>query len=409
LKPQNLMFGDAGRVYVLDWGLAERIGSVNPKEIAGTPSFMAPEQASNPSAVNECTDVYALGAILYTIATGECVRHVNVREVGHPAMRKIVSRNRITRPRFIDESIEPELESIMMRALATRQDDRYQSAAELKEDLQAYLEGRAVQAHEYTWRERTRKALQNHVGKVMSAAAGLVLTVSLTAGAVSLTQTAARAEAQKEAAVARANEEAASRRAAEAGLSLEAQRREAAETLASREEVLKRKFKYGTDGREFIDARDYDAALRLYDAAISEFSDESEFYVRRAECHHAKREFDLSIADCEQAIELDPSNHAAYRRLGIVYAAKGVIHDTDRSRIDSADEALGEAVRLGSIESMYDRAKLWHLVAVRENDSEMARRAIGLYDEYARTSYSRNRSQDIARSKAELERVVRGN
>ena len=89
LKPQNVVLGDFGEVVVLDWGLAKLVGrpeeasayssvalgesedhaATMPGQVLGTPSYMAPEQAEG-AAVNQLSDVYGLGAILYEILTG---------------------------------------------------------------------------------------------------------------------------------------------------------------------------------------------------------------------------------------------------------------------------------------------------------------------------------------------------
>lgn len=410
LKPENIMIGEFGRVYVMDMGIVRKIGTIDPRDTAGTPAYMAPEQASDPTMVDERTDVYALGAILYRMLTGELVReHVPMGRDRNSveARRRIIKGNKITPPREMNPDIPPELEAIIVKALSTSQRYRYQSAGEVRDDLEAYLEGREVGAHAYTWWERTSRRLQRHVGKIVAGAAAMIMAVSVSGVMYGLAERALKAEARKDAAIARADEESASRRVAEYAQQVEVQRREAAELLAGREEVLKRKFKYSTDGRTLIDERDYDAALKLYGEAIDEFSEESEFYVRRAECYHAERKFGRSIADCERAIELDPGNHAAYRRLGIVYAAMGKISDAGGTEeIDTADESLHKAIELGSVESMYDRAKMWHLVAVQRRSAEMAQFAMELYDDYAKTQYAQSRSQDIARSKAELRTLL---
>jgi len=75
IKPENVMVGPFGQVYLMDWGVARVLAEVQPAWAPrlgtpiGTPSYMSPEQASGDSA-NERSDVFALGALLYTILTG---------------------------------------------------------------------------------------------------------------------------------------------------------------------------------------------------------------------------------------------------------------------------------------------------------------------------------------------------
>ena len=72
VKPENIVLGERGEVYVVDWGLAAHLWQAPHGTVAGTPPYMAPEQAhSVPGPVNQRTDIYALGATLYTILAGQ--------------------------------------------------------------------------------------------------------------------------------------------------------------------------------------------------------------------------------------------------------------------------------------------------------------------------------------------------
>jgi eukaryotic-like serine/threonine-protein kinase len=149
LKPGNIMLGDFGEVYLLDWGLARIVSEKAAVEhpplteigwVLGTAGYMAPEQThyENPI-VDARADVYALGAILFEMLTLERL---------HPqptAQGKIDSTQRgvnaCASARAPDRSIPPELDKICIRATATRPEDRYQSAREMHDAIERFLDG----------------------------------------------------------------------------------------------------------------------------------------------------------------------------------------------------------------------------------------------------------------------------
>ncbi|MEL6182055.1 MAG: serine/threonine-protein kinase, partial [Myxococcota bacterium] len=153
LKPDNIMLGDFGEVLVTDWGLAKVQGrevvtdfSLHggerqiPGQTLGTPSYMPPEQARGElDHVDELSDVYALGAILYEILTltppflGETPLEVMTRAVEDPLEPPS--------QRTPERDIHPELEIICQRAMAKHKDVRTQSAYLLLQEIDAYLEG----------------------------------------------------------------------------------------------------------------------------------------------------------------------------------------------------------------------------------------------------------------------------
>jgi serine/threonine-protein kinase len=167
LKPANVMLGEFGEVLVMDWGLARlaeeadidssRTGLVaetDPLEtqeghVLGTPAYMPPEQAEGKvGRIDERSDVYALGALLYTILTGEPpFRGANSR-----ATLVLVVEGRLVGPRerVPGAMIPPALEAIVLKAMARRPDDRYRSVEELQADLEAHLLGRRGRAGRVT-------------------------------------------------------------------------------------------------------------------------------------------------------------------------------------------------------------------------------------------------------------------
>ncbi len=180
LKPSNIMIGDFGETLIVDWGLAKELSEKDdggetrrmtrvPKgatvrnaritldgDVVGTPAYMAPEQAEGRTGqVDERSDVFALGAILYAMLTlqppweGETATVVleNVRagRLAAPSTRLAASPPSASAPAApssrAPEPIPPELDAICLRALAIRPEDRFPSALVLHHEVQLFLEG----------------------------------------------------------------------------------------------------------------------------------------------------------------------------------------------------------------------------------------------------------------------------
>ncbi len=154
LKPSNVMVGDFGEVYVLDWGIAklwsdESSGRSLPPpaldskatatgDLVGTPAYLAPEQAGG-GKITPRTDVFALGAILYELLTGQMLNEGRSAPdaVAH-ALRPMNARASVRAPAA---DVPPELEAICVKATALDPSARYESVRDLHTALQAYLDG----------------------------------------------------------------------------------------------------------------------------------------------------------------------------------------------------------------------------------------------------------------------------
>jgi serine/threonine protein kinase len=138
LKPSNLLLSNDDRIVVTDFGLARTLKSelVDDDYIAGTPAFMAPEQVE-PSwgPLTARTDVYGLGAILYTLLTGRPPHDGVALEV----LAAIASGQRPT----ISADVRPELAEICRRCLAANPGERFPTAVSLANALSG-LERRAA-------------------------------------------------------------------------------------------------------------------------------------------------------------------------------------------------------------------------------------------------------------------------
>ncbi|HEX9760132.1 MAG TPA: protein kinase, partial [Candidatus Acidoferrales bacterium] len=135
LKPQNVLLDKNENVYVSDFGLAKSleagaIGMTRTGEFLGTPRYMSPEQVENKTLDNR-SDLYSLGLILYEMATGE------VPFTGNSALQVMYMRvkEKPKSPRKVNPGLPDYLERIIMRCLERDPDLRYQSAAEILADI----------------------------------------------------------------------------------------------------------------------------------------------------------------------------------------------------------------------------------------------------------------------------------
>ena len=142
LKPSNILLDRQGQPYVTDFGLAKVFEPGGEKTatgvVAGTPSYMAPEQASGHfSEVGPAADVYSLGAILYELLTGQPpFRQENRLDV----LLDILGREPAL-PRQLNPKVPAGLELACLKCLAKTPDDRYASAAALADELDRFARG----------------------------------------------------------------------------------------------------------------------------------------------------------------------------------------------------------------------------------------------------------------------------
>ncbi len=140
VKPQNVMVGRFGEVYLLDWGIAVGFGDAPPAElplakdvdgVAGTPAYMAPEMALPAGAISPRTDVYLAGAVLYEVITG------SPPHAGRNLEESLFSAHIAAVPSFADD-VPEELADICRRAMSRDPADRFASAEALRLALAAF-------------------------------------------------------------------------------------------------------------------------------------------------------------------------------------------------------------------------------------------------------------------------------
>ena len=149
IKPANLLLDQkTGHVVVADFGLAQITehqltqAITNPGEVMGTYGYMSPEQLlGNRVVVDSLTDVFSLGATLYELLTLQPIRRGTDAEI----MRAIAFEDPV-RMRKLVPAIPEDLETIIHAAIASRPQDRYQSMARFRDDLQRWLDRKPIQA-----------------------------------------------------------------------------------------------------------------------------------------------------------------------------------------------------------------------------------------------------------------------
>ncbi len=182
VKPSNLMLSHDGRLILLDFGIAricEEHGMTATASFIGTPRYMSPEQlAGGRGRPDHRCDIYSLGATLFELLTLEPLMDGDTQQ---RIVNQILNEN-VRTPRQIDHHIPVDLDTICCRAIQKDAARRYQSAAEMAEDLRRFLCGRVIRARRPGWVDRTTKLIRRH--KAVAALLCMVLAATAAAGAM---------------------------------------------------------------------------------------------------------------------------------------------------------------------------------------------------------------------------------
>ena len=200
LKPSNVMLGEFGETVVLDWGLARVLDEAEEPtqargggegdslltldgDVVGTPSYMPPEQAQGDRAhVNQLSDVYSLGAVLYEILTGQA-------PFTGGAARAILQRVISEAPRPVLELaplVPRELAVLCARAMEREPARRLSSALDLAREIKAFRDGKTLASYEYSSAELLLRFLRRQWKLVAVVALALLSTGVI--GAIALNE-----------------------------------------------------------------------------------------------------------------------------------------------------------------------------------------------------------------------------
>lgn len=201
IKPKNVMVGEFGETVVIDWGIAKVRGrkDIYAKDLQqsvvalheggdagtvktlhgqalGSPYFMPPEQAQGKvDEIDERSDIYSLGAVLYTLLTGQLpFLGTTVRDF----LKKVPT----DPPKPLLE-IQPdaprELVAVCERAMQKDPAKRYQTAKELTEEIHRFLSGGLVRAYEYGYGELVGRFVRKHKSFLITAGTGIVVLLAV--------------------------------------------------------------------------------------------------------------------------------------------------------------------------------------------------------------------------------------
>jgi tetratricopeptide (TPR) repeat protein/cbb3-type cytochrome oxidase subunit 3 len=185
IKPGNLLVNASGRLWVSDFGLAQVQSDARltmTGDLVGTLRYMSPEQAlAKRILVDQRADIYSLGATLYELLTLEPVFGGTDRQ---EILRQIAFEEPKS-PRRINKAIPAELETIVLKALEKRPQDRYATAQELADDLRHWCEDRPIKARRPTFPQVAARWVRRHKPLVWSV--GVVLLIGMVFGGTTWT------------------------------------------------------------------------------------------------------------------------------------------------------------------------------------------------------------------------------
>lgn len=191
LKPNNILVEPDGQPKVLDFGVsrvthAESLAvslQTHTGQIVGTIPYMSPEQVQgHPDSVDERTDVYSLGVVLYELLSGRLPHDLRNRSI--PDAIRVIQEDEPSRLSSLDRAFRGDIDTILCKSMEKEKDRRYASAAAIAADIRRYLAYEPLQARPvsslYQLRKFTRRNKTLVLGIVMTMAACLIGAVVAT-------------------------------------------------------------------------------------------------------------------------------------------------------------------------------------------------------------------------------------
>ena len=183
LKPHNILLDRDGQPHLTDFGLAKLLerdtGLTVSEAVMGSPAYMAPEQAAGQTKhLTTAADVYSLGAVLYALLTG---RPPFLAETPVATLRQVIESEPI-KPRQLNKSLDPDLETICLKCLEKEPPRRYGSAEALADDLERWLRCEPILARPASALDHARKWVRRKPAIASLAAATIVLLLAVAIG-----------------------------------------------------------------------------------------------------------------------------------------------------------------------------------------------------------------------------------
>lgn len=331
IKPSNIMLGQYGETLVVDWGLAKAMGSAAtdattqdllsptlPEKVLqpqsgsgsaptqmgsaiGTPAFMSPEQAAGRlDELGPASDVFSLGATLYMLLTGRTPQEG--KDIGEILMR--VQRGMFSKPRELNSAIPRGLEAICLKAMQLSPEDRFKTARQMGEDLEAWLADEPLVALPESIFTRGRRWVKKHRTLVTSGVATLIVALGVSSGGVyMLSQANERERTAKESAVAAKQEVDRQSQRVDKLLTLSKKSLNSYEQLSQAEELNSFPMRDLRGQLQESAIEYYQALSQVAAESESERADRAEAYFRLAETYYEMGDIDQAAESYSAAAE----------------------------------------------------------------------------------------------------------